>query len=154
MNTVPYTNARREGRTYPGRVEMIERGDPRHWSALPPVVPNRADLRARGVRGRRQASSFRSAAGRRVARPVCQHGTRLPFPWSTRTVYCQVCADEVTALLARQAVEAQARAAEQAKARGSRRGGRRLAAEQAVAAVEADGGTVTRPRRRTAKAEG
>jgi hypothetical protein len=53
-NTVPYTNARREGRTSPGLVEVIERGDPRHWSAVPQVVPNRADLRARGLRGRRR----------------------------------------------------------------------------------------------------
>lgn len=50
-NTVPYTNARREGRTNPDLVEFIERDDPRHWSRGPQYVPNRADLRARGIRG-------------------------------------------------------------------------------------------------------
>ena len=51
--THPYTNARREGRTNPDLVEFIERNDPRHWSQGPQFVPNRADLRARGLRGPR-----------------------------------------------------------------------------------------------------
>lgn len=55
-NTVPYTNARREGRTNPDRVEF--RDTPAEASVGPWVgainalsVPNRQDLRARGIRG-------------------------------------------------------------------------------------------------------
>lgn len=50
-NTVPYTNARRAGRTNPDLVEFIEGADPRRRG--PRYVPNRADLRAQGVRGPR-----------------------------------------------------------------------------------------------------
>lgn len=48
-NTVPYTNARRAGRTDPDLVEFIEGDDPRRRG--PRYVPNRADLRAQGIRG-------------------------------------------------------------------------------------------------------
>lgn len=47
-NTVPYTNARREGRTNPGLIEIIAPTDPR--AQRPALVPNRADRRARGER--------------------------------------------------------------------------------------------------------
>lgn len=50
-NTVPYTNANRAGRTQPGLIEIIEKSDPRHYSRSEQVVPNRADLRRRGIRG-------------------------------------------------------------------------------------------------------
>lgn len=50
MNTVPYTNARRAGRTNPGLVEIIEKDDPRHFSFRKLMVMNRADRRARGNR--------------------------------------------------------------------------------------------------------
>lgn len=69
----------------------------------PRLVPNRADRR-RWLQPAKNPR--RSAAGRRVARPRCQHGTPLPFPWSVPTVYCQVCAAEATALLAKQAAVA------------------------------------------------
>lgn len=68
-NTVPYTNARRDGRTAPGMFEVIEVGDPRHWTSAPKVVPNRADLRRRGVRGPRQARYL----------PACRQVYRGPF---------------------------------------------------------------------------
>lgn len=48
MNTVPYTNARREGRTSPGMVEMIAPDDSRRTG--PRYVPNRADRRRDGHR--------------------------------------------------------------------------------------------------------
>lgn len=128
-NTFPYTNARREGRTQPGLIEdRAEVSSTREgWlgSILKPqpkgVVPNRSDLRRRGVRGPGRGPLALRARTTRTARPKCQHGTTLPYPWSTRTAFCRQCADEVTALLARQAAEAEARAAEQAAARGSRR---------------------------------
>ena len=69
----------------------------------PRLVSNRADRR-RWLQPAKNPR--RSAAGRRVARPRCQHGTPLPFPWSVPTVYCRVCAAEATALLAKQAAEA------------------------------------------------
>ena len=116
-NTFPYTNARREGRTTPGAVEVIEAADPRHWTQTPRYVPNRADLRRR-LQPKR--NPMRSAGGRRIARARCQHGTVLPYPWSTRTVHCRMCAAEVTALLAKQAAEAAARA-EAARPRRGRR---------------------------------
>lgn len=47
-NTVPYTNARRAGRTNPGCIEFIEPSDPRRRG--PRYVMNRADRRARGDR--------------------------------------------------------------------------------------------------------
>ena len=86
--------------------------------AVPRLVPNRADRR-RWLQPAKHPR--RSAAGRRVARPRCQHGTPLPFPWSVRTVYCQVCAAEATALLAKQAAEAAERAEDERRQRGSRR---------------------------------
>ena len=49
MNTVPYTNARRAGRTHPDVVEVIGKTDPRHPDNPAPTVPNRAELRARGI---------------------------------------------------------------------------------------------------------
>ncbi len=73
----------------------------------PRLVPNRADRR-RWLQPAKHPR--RSAAGRRVARPRCQHGTPLPYPWSVTTAHCRVCAAEVTALLAKQAAEAAARA--------------------------------------------
>lgn len=48
MNTVPYTNARREGRTRPGLIEMLAKDDPRLTG--PAYVANRADRRRRGYR--------------------------------------------------------------------------------------------------------
>jgi len=50
-NTTPYTNANRAGRTVPDLVEVIEKNDPRHYSRSEQVIPNRADLRRRGIRG-------------------------------------------------------------------------------------------------------
>lgn len=118
-NTFPYTNAARSGRTKPGLVEFIAATDPRARGTQP--VPNRADLRRRGIRGAGRGPRALQARTTRTARPKCQHGTTLPYPWSTRTAFCRLCADEVTAILARQAAEAEARAAEAAAARGSRR---------------------------------
>ena len=115
-NTFPYTNAAREGRTEPGKREFISGADTR--AQTPRYVPNRADMRRR-LQPKR--NPMRSASGRKIARPRCQHGTPLPFPWSTRTVHCRVCAAEVTALLAKQAAEAAARADEARLKRGSRR---------------------------------
>lgn len=55
MNTVPYTNARREGRTKPGLIEML---------LGPAYVPNRADRRRR----HRGTAVRKSAASRRLHR--------------------------------------------------------------------------------------
>lgn len=50
MNTVPYTNARRSGRTSPGLIEIIDQADPRHPGNPEPRQPNRGDRRRRAVR--------------------------------------------------------------------------------------------------------
>lgn len=62
MNTIPYTNARREGRTKPGLIEMLAPDDPRNVG--PRYVENRADRRARGHRG----MTSKGASSRRVHR--------------------------------------------------------------------------------------
>lgn len=69
-NTVPYTNARRAGRTNPDLVEfreLVQTPSIGPWAgamrAL--LVPNRVDLRAQGIRGpqrRRYAARCRKAA--------------------------------------------------------------------------------------------
>lgn len=48
MNTLPYTNARRTGRTHPDMVELIAPSDPR--ASGPQYVSNRASRRASGQR--------------------------------------------------------------------------------------------------------
>lgn len=63
MNTVPYANARREGRTKPGLIEMLAKDDPRLLGTA--YVPNRADLRHRHHRG---TAIRKSAASRRLHR--------------------------------------------------------------------------------------
>lgn len=105
-NTFPYTNAAREGRTQPGLIEdrATAPATSKGWlgSILKPkpaagVVPNRADLRARGVRGgKRDLVTALRPRTARVARPRCQHGTPMPYPWSTPEVHCQKCAVETT----------------------------------------------------------
>ena len=46
MNTVPYTNASREGRTNPGMLEIIAPTDPRHNKYRHSSENNRAGRRA------------------------------------------------------------------------------------------------------------
>lgn len=71
-NTVPYTNARREGRTKPGLVEVIERDDPRHPMNGPVVVSNRADRRrhVRGIAVRKSAAVRRLHRGQWPPKPT------------------------------------------------------------------------------------
>jgi hypothetical protein len=109
-NTHPYTNANRAGRTQPGLIEIIEKSDPRALGVR--YVPNRATLRAQGVRGatrvatvaqakRGNISSRLPGLNPRTAKTVrlrCQHGTVLPYPWSVRAAYCGTCHAEVDAL--------------------------------------------------------
>lgn len=54
MNTVPYTNARREGRTNNEAVEIIKREDPRHPLNHLPVHGRRASARRQGLQSGNQ----------------------------------------------------------------------------------------------------
>lgn len=49
MNTVPYTNAARAGRTHHGLIEMLDNTDPRLRNRQPKPPRNRAGRRARGL---------------------------------------------------------------------------------------------------------
>lgn len=71
-NTVPYTNARRAGRTQPGLIEFIDGDDPRRRG--PRYVENRADRRRRGHR-------LPIMASKEIALPIA---TRNPIPRSVR----------------------------------------------------------------------
>lgn len=82
MNTVPYTNARREGRTSPGKIEFIT-PDPR-YSSRKPQNPNRAMLRSRGI-GVRQPRRLK------VAHPRCEDCGRLVPTYRTPPL-CAACA--------------------------------------------------------------
>ena len=64
-NTVPYTNARRAGRTKPGLIEFRDH-DPRLF--MPFYVENRADRRRRGLRGPVAAGTRRNPVSRYLRR--------------------------------------------------------------------------------------
>lgn len=65
-NTVPYTNARREGRTNPDLVEYIRPDDPRR--RRPRYVENREDRRAYGLRVPVAAGTRRNPVSRNQRR--------------------------------------------------------------------------------------
>lgn len=87
-------------------------------------VPNRADKRAWARRWHRPSQLKRSAAGRKVTRPTCVHGSPLPYPWSAPEPHCKACAAATTARLAevkRLEEEAELAAAEAVKKPSRRR---------------------------------
>lgn len=83
-----YSNARRAGRTHPGKVEKRKDGRKRH-------VTNRADLRAAGAR--RGATRSQSRAG--WSKPVCACGNAQLRPFTNQCDRCL--ADQRAADLAR-----------------------------------------------------
>ena len=74
MNTVPYANAARAGRTHHGKIEILSKDDPRHPLHPKPGPNNRAARRARGLyRGvslpavRHTMKGYRRILGRKIA---------------------------------------------------------------------------------------